>query len=146
VISFIYNLGLTIKPIKGPPLGVSACPHNKKLATLLNNELCVCVCVCSPPLSFSKVLVSSLPHLGCFNSSFLWHRGTEVQNNGGQQCNGGQHFNGGQHLSGSRQQHSIDLQLTIQKTKSGEAYSTDQGVSASTLAIPYSDAFHTHSS
>jgi hypothetical protein len=64
LISFIHNLGLTIKPIKGPPQGVYACPHNKKLATLLNNKQCVCVCVCSPfpfpPLSTSNVLVSSL--------------------------------------------------------------------------------------
>jgi hypothetical protein len=49
LISFIHNLGLTIKPIKGPPQGVYACPHNKKLATLLNNKQCVCVCVCVPP-------------------------------------------------------------------------------------------------
>eukprot|EP01049_Picozoa_sp_SAG25_P000411 SAG25_NODE_15_length_24441_cov_175.207288_10_plen_58_part_00 len=28
LISFIHNLGLTIKPIKGPPQGVYACPHN----------------------------------------------------------------------------------------------------------------------
>ena len=72
LISFIYNLGLTIKPIKGPPQGVYACPHNKKLATLLNNEQCVCVCVFpSFPLSFSKTFVSSLLHPGCESTSFL---------------------------------------------------------------------------
>jgi hypothetical protein len=75
LISFIHNLGLTIKPIKGPPQGVYACPHNKKLATLLNNKQCVCVCVCSPfpfpPLSTSNVLVSSLRQPGCDSTSFL---------------------------------------------------------------------------
>jgi hypothetical protein len=29
LISFIYNLGLTINTYKGPPRGVYACPHNE---------------------------------------------------------------------------------------------------------------------
>jgi hypothetical protein len=38
LISFIYNLGLTIKPIRGPPLGVYACPHNIRPTTLPTRE------------------------------------------------------------------------------------------------------------
>eukprot|EP01049_Picozoa_sp_SAG25_P009217 SAG25_NODE_895_length_4876_cov_4.475822_1_plen_52_part_10 len=47
LISFIHNLGLTIKPIKGPPQGVYACPHNGLPLVGLTPDVCVCVFVLS---------------------------------------------------------------------------------------------------
>jgi hypothetical protein len=41
--SFIYSLRLTNNPIKGPPLGVSACPHNNVPLVGLTPDVCVCV-------------------------------------------------------------------------------------------------------
>jgi hypothetical protein len=61
LISFIYNLGLTNKPIKGPPQGVCACPHsNLPLLGLAPN-----VCVCGFNLSLSMTVVSPELHLHC---------------------------------------------------------------------------------
>jgi hypothetical protein len=43
LISFMaYNLGLTNKPIKGPPQGVCACPHNNTPLIGLTPDVCVC--------------------------------------------------------------------------------------------------------
>jgi hypothetical protein len=52
LISFIHNLGLTIKPIKGPPQGVYACPHNGLPLVGLTPDVCVCF------LSLSMTVVS----------------------------------------------------------------------------------------
>ena len=54
LISFIHNLGLTIKPIKGPPQGVYACPHNVLPLVGLAPDMCVCFFV----LSLSMTVVS----------------------------------------------------------------------------------------
>jgi hypothetical protein len=57
LISFIHNLGLTIKPMKGPPQqGVYACPHNGlPPATSWPNPRCVCVFSCSIPIYDGRV-------------------------------------------------------------------------------------------
>jgi hypothetical protein len=75
LISFIYNLGLTIKPIKGPPLGVSACPHNDVPLVGLAPNVCVCVF----NLSLSMTVVS--PELWCCSSS--WKRRSRTASDGG---------------------------------------------------------------
>ena len=67
LISFIYSLGLTNKPIKGPPLGVSACPHNDMPLVGLTPDVCVCG---NFNLSLSMTVVS--PELWCCSSS--WKR------------------------------------------------------------------------
>eukprot|EP01047_Picozoa_sp_COSAG01_P013015 COSAG01_NODE_601_length_14954_cov_175.954359_16_plen_98_part_00 len=54
LISFIYSLRLTNNPIKGPPLGVSACPHNEMPLVGLTPDVCVCGLV----LSLSITVVS----------------------------------------------------------------------------------------
>ena len=56
LISFIYNLGLTIKTYKGPPRGVYACPHNEM--PLIGLAPDVCVCGFNLLLSLSMTVVS----------------------------------------------------------------------------------------
>jgi hypothetical protein len=64
LISCIHNLGLTIKPIKGPPQGVYACPHNGLPLVGLTSDVCVL------HLSLSMTVVS--PELERHSSS--WKR------------------------------------------------------------------------
>eukprot|EP01047_Picozoa_sp_COSAG01_P024112 COSAG01_NODE_1480_length_10161_cov_32.805804_6_plen_136_part_00 len=75
LISFIYSLRLTNNPIKGPPLGVSACPHNNMPLIGLIPDVCVCVF----NLSLSITVLS--PELWCCSSS--WKRRSRTASDGG---------------------------------------------------------------
>jgi hypothetical protein len=75
LISFIHNLGLTIKPITGPPQGVYACPHNGLPLVGLTPDVCVCVFV----LSLSMTVVS--PDAQRHSSS--WKRLSRATGGGG---------------------------------------------------------------
>ena len=92
LISFIYNLGLTNKPIKGPPWGVSACPHNNvPLVGLAPN-----VCVCGFDLSLSMTVVS--PELWKHSSSWKRHNRTASDDGsspGGEDMNSSPRFGAG---------------------------------------------------
>eukprot|EP01047_Picozoa_sp_COSAG01_P063401 COSAG01_NODE_8211_length_2873_cov_10.081831_1_plen_297_part_00 len=79
LISFIHNLGLTIKPIKGPPQGVYACPHNGLPLVGLTPDVCVL------HLSLSMTVVS--PELQRHSSS--WKRRSRAAGGGGSCCTAG---------------------------------------------------------
>jgi hypothetical protein len=79
LISFIQNLGVTIKPIKGPPQGVYACPHNGLPLVGLTPDVCVCF------LSLSMTVVS--PDAQRHSSS--WNRRSRAAGGGGSCCTAG---------------------------------------------------------